>query len=75
MIKIDKEDIEVSGDYEVVLKEWMSLNIGLAYNIAQVKLDNFVIDIDNEDYKKMVIDILEELKKDCVKFIEKENSK
>jgi len=72
MIKIDKNDIQVSGDIEVVLKEWMSLNMVLAYNTAKVKLGNFVNDIDNEDYKKIAIDILEELNKDCVKIIEKE---
>ena len=72
MIRIDKEDIRVEGDFDVIIKEWVALNIELADNIAKSALNNSDSDVGSEEYKKIAVSVLDDLHKDCVEIMEKE---
>ena len=76
MIKIDKEDIQVDGDFETIILELMNLNIQVADKVAENRLkDSGVDEISDKDINDMSIKFLNKMLEGCVKFIEKENSK
>jgi len=77
MIKINKNDIQVSGDAETIILELMNLNIQIANKIVENKLkDNGVDEISDKDINDMSIKFLNKIFNGCVDFInDRENSK
>ena len=70
MIKIDKEDIQVDGDFETVISELMNLNIQIADKVVENKLkDSGVDEVSDKDINDMSIKFLNKIFNGCVNFI------
>jgi len=70
MIKIDKEDIKVDGDFETIILELMNLNIQIANKVVENKLkDSGVDEVSDKDINDMSIKFLNKIFNGCVNFI------
>jgi len=75
MIKIDKEDIQVDGDFETVISELMNLNIQIADKVVENKLkDSGVDEVSDKDINDMSIKFLNKIFNGCVNFINDKES-